>query len=179
MAGIGQLTFPAAVGAAASLGAIAVGPPGVGVTGLVLCGGVLLLATANEHKRAEAARAAHLASVIHEDPALEAARQQYDLLRSDLEDEIESAVESLGGSLLFDEHWFIVRGDDGAFHLEVNPVEPPASRVLVSSVIDFDRLARWMAEVGESCYVLEDEEGWAPVPPIAAAAMAELGVSRP
>lgn len=72
-----------------------------------------------------------------------------------------------------------MRGDDGAFHLEVNPAEPPAARVLVSSVIDFDRLARWMAEVGESCYVLEDEDGWAPVPAIAAAAMAELGVSRP
>lgn len=81
MAGIGQLTFPAAVGAAASLGAIAVGPPGVGVTGLVLCGGVLLLATANEHKRAEAARAAHLATAVREDPAVEAAQLQYDLLR--------------------------------------------------------------------------------------------------
>lgn len=60
MTRLADLQGPAAIGGVASLGALFTGPPGVGLTGLVICGSLFFLAARADHSTTERERAAQL-----------------------------------------------------------------------------------------------------------------------
>lgn len=164
MPAIRDLTGPAALGTAASIGALFVAPPGIGMTGLAVFGGLLALAVLDDKPPAEP-----LHSVDSPAPL--------DLAFEELQLELEGAMDGAGLSILESPDWFVVETTAGHFDVEVNPAGD-RPRVALPALVAPERLARWLAETAdadEAIYTgIEDAEGWSPARAAAAAALAIL-----